>query len=86
MANTDDLLAALAAEPLPQDLHAIEPQVMARLGQILEQRAARRSLVIAGAIAVLIGAGSGLAPATSASAAEPLLGVPLQAPSNLLGR
>lgn len=86
MTRTDELLSALADEPLPIGLHAIEPEVMVRLHHRLEARTARRSLVMAGLIALAIGAGSGLPPRTSAYAAQTLLAVPSGAPSNVLPR
>lgn len=86
MTRTDELLSSLADEPLPIGLHAIEFEVMARLHHRMEARAARRSLLMAAAIALAIGAGSGLPPQTSAQAAPTLLAVPSGAPSNVLPR
>lgn len=86
MTRTDELLASLGDEPLPISLHAIDLEVMARLHHRLEARTARRSLVMAGLIALAIGAGSGLPPQTSAHAAQTLLAVPSGAPSSLLPR
>lgn len=86
MTRTEELLSSLAAGPLPIGLEAIELEVMARLHRRIEARAARRSLVMAGLIALAIGAVSGLPPQTSAQAAQTLLAVPSGAPSNLLPR
>jgi phosphoribosylcarboxyaminoimidazole (NCAIR) mutase len=84
MSNTDALLLSLAAEPLPAELQGIKPEVMSRLLRRLEARGARRSLAMAGLIAIAVGAANGLSPPSDAYAAQPLLGVPAQAPSNLL--
>lgn len=86
MTRTDELLSCLADEPLPLGLQVMEPEVMARLHHRLEARTARRSLVMAGLIALAVGAGSGLSPQTSAHTAQTLLAVPSGAPSNLLPR
>ena len=86
MTSTDELLCLLGDEPLPSGLETIEPAVMTRLRQHIEVQAGRRSLAVAGFIALAIGAGSGLVPQTTAQAAPSLLAVPSAAPSNLLPR
>jgi hypothetical protein len=86
MTKIDDLLDVLANDPLPARLDNIDGEVMARLDRRLESRATRRSLVVAGVIAAVIGGGGGLVSRPSALAAQPLFAIPVQAPSNLLGR
>ena len=83
MNQLDELLGQMGAEPPPAALAAIDGAVMAGLGQRREASVARRGLLLASGVAVLVGLAGTLAPSTPASA-EPLLGVPDAAPSHLL--
>jgi hypothetical protein len=82
--DADELLVVLAEEALPERLDLIEEDVFTRFRRKLEAKAARRSLVMAGVIAALIGGGSTMASRSPAYAASPPFGVPVDAPSNLL--
>ncbi|MDP3552172.1 MAG: hypothetical protein Q8R81_17455 [Novosphingobium sp.] len=82
MADIDDLLGALAAKT-PPALVALESQVFQGLAQRREQAAARRGMVLAVAAAAVVGIVGSVAPSAPAQA-EPLFGVPQDAPSHLL--
>lgn len=83
MSDLDHLLAHLREAPSHAGLAALDGPVMAGLARHRERLEARRGLVLASAIAILVGAGATVVPGSSASA-EPLLGVPQAAPSHLL--
>lgn len=83
MTQLDDLLERFGAEPAPPALAAIDGAVMAGLSQRRESRMSRRTMVLAGCVAAIVGIGGTLVPAGSANA-EQLLGVPDAAPSHLL--
>jgi len=82
--GADELLVVLAKEPLPERLDLIEADVFSRFRRKLEAKAARRSLVMAGVIAAVIGGGSTMASRSPGYAASAPFGVPAEAPSNLL--
>lgn len=83
MTELDELLGRMGAEPPPPGLAAIDDAVLAGLGQRREASLARRGLLLASGVAVLVGLAGTLAPSSPASA-EPLLGLPDAAPSHLL--
>jgi hypothetical protein len=83
MNELDELLGHLGAEPVPPALARIDGAVIAGLGARREAGMARRSLMLAGLVALLVGGAGALAPTASASA-EPLWGMPAAAPSHLL--
>lgn len=83
MTELDTLLGRFAEEPIPGELAALDGAVLAGLGMRREARTARRALMLAGGVAVLVGMAGTLGSASPASA-EPLLGVPEAAPSHLL--
>lgn len=83
MTELDELLGRIGAEPTPAALAAIEGAVLAGIDQRREASVARRGLLLASGVAVLVGLGGTLAPSSPASA-EPLLGMPDAAPSHLL--
>lgn len=80
MADIDELLGALAAKATPPSLSIIDDEVMRGLTRRRESATARRGMVMAVAIAAVVGS---VAPAAPAQA-EPLFGVPSGAPSHLL--
>lgn len=82
MSELDELLLRLAAEPAPA-LDGLDRAVMAGLGRRRERQVARRTLALAGGVAIFVGTAGALAPGAPASA-EPLLGMPAAAPSHLL--
>lgn len=83
MRKLDEMLGSLGAEPVPLALAGLDDAVMAGLGRRREAQAARRGLLLASGVAVLVGLAGTLAPSSPASA-EPLLGLPDAAPSHLL--
>jgi hypothetical protein len=82
MSELDELLLCLAAEPAPV-LEGLDGAVLAGLGRRRERQLARRTLVLAGGVAIFVGMAGALVPDAPASA-EPLLGMPAAAPSHLL--
>ena len=83
MMDLDLVLERIGSEPVPAALAAIDGSAVARLARRRETQTARRGLVLAGGVAVLVGLAGTVAPSTPAHA-EPLLGLPAAAPSNLL--
>jgi hypothetical protein len=83
MSDLDHMLQALGAVPAPPALGELEPAVFTGLARHRERQVSRRALALAGGVAVLVGMGGALAPVDRASA-EPLLGLPAAAPSQLL--
>lgn len=83
MSDLDELLARLRDVPDHAGLGALEAPVMAGLTRRRETTEARRGLALAGAIAICVGTVATLVPGSPATA-EPLLGVPGAAPSQLL--
>lgn len=83
MADIDELLGALAARQAPSSLPSIDDGVMRGLAQRRESATARRGMVMAVAIAAVVGIAGSIAPSSRAQA-EPLFGVPSGAPSHLL--
>lgn len=84
MTELDTLLIQLRREPPGSRLDGLEAQVMTGLAERREQMAARRGYVLAGCLAVFVGAAASIVPGAPVSA-EPLLSVPAAAPSHLLG-
>lgn len=85
MTKLDTHFARMREAPLPGALDAIDGGVFAGIAARQEAAVARRGLVLAGAVSLVIGLSASLMPVNEAHA-EPLLGVPAEAPSNLLGR
>lgn len=83
MADIDELLGALASKETPTSLASIDDGVMRGLAQRRESATARRGMVMAVAIAAIVGIAGSIAPSAPAQA-EPLFGVPSGAPSHLL--
>lgn len=87
MNELDELLGQLGTQPVPTALAGLDGAVLAGLDARREARLARRSLALAGGVALLVGGAGALAPASRASA-EPLpqllSGMPAAAPSHLL--
>jgi len=83
MMDIDLVLEHLSSEPVPAGLAAIDGGALAGLARHRETQAARGGLLLAGGVAVLVGLAGAVAPSTPAYA-EPLLGLPAAAPSNLL--
>lgn len=85
MTNLDKQFARMREAPLPEGLDAIEQTVFAGIASRREAAVARRGLVLAGAVSLVIGLSASLVPVNEAQA-ESLLGVPAAAPSRLLGQ
>jgi hypothetical protein len=83
MADLDDILGALGAQSTPPALAMIDKGVMVGLAARRDARVARRGMMMAVAVAALVGVVGSIAPAAPAQA-EPLFGVPSGAPSQLL--
>lgn len=83
MSELDDILRQLRSEPVPGVLAGLDGAVLAGIGRRRESVVARRAIVVAGCVALVVGVAGALAPSAPASA-EPLLGVPAAAPSHLL--
>jgi hypothetical protein len=83
MNNLDDMLVRLRDDPVPIGLASLDASIVAGVHRRREALEARRGLMLAGAIAILVGVGGTLVPGGPA-AAEPLLGMPYAAPSHLL--
>jgi len=84
MTHLDSQFAQLREVPLPGSLDTIDAGVFAGIALQQEVRMVRRGLVLAGAVSLVVGLSVNLMPANEARA-EPLLGVPEEAPSRLLG-
>lgn len=85
MTQLDTVLESLRAAPAPDALGAIEPGVFAGVAMQREKAVSRRGLVLAGAISLVIGTSASLVPASEARA-DPIFGIPANAPSHLLAR
>lgn len=83
MNKLDDILDELRAKPPHSALTEIDATVFAGMARRRDQQASRRGMLLAGVIAVTIGAAGGVIPSSSANA-EPLFGIPAEAPSHLL--
>lgn len=83
MADLDDILGAMGAQASPPALAAMDDRVMQGLAARREAGTARRGMVMAVAVAAVVGIAGSIAPAAPANA-EPLFGVPSGAPSHLL--
>ena len=83
MADIDDLLGALATTATPPALGTIDDGVMRGLAARRESAVARRGMVMAVAIAAVVGIAGSVTPSAPAQA-EPLFGVSSGAPSHLL--
>lgn len=83
MADIDNLLTALANAAPPPSLAALESEVLQGLARRREQATARRGMVLAVAAAAVVGIAGSVTPSAPAQA-EPLFGVPQDAPSHLL--
>lgn len=84
LTKLDSQFTQLREAPLPEGLDLIEQHVFAGIAVQRETAIARRSLVLAGAVSLVIGLSGSLVPVNEARA-EPLFGVPAAAPSRLLG-
>ncbi|MEC3948020.1 hypothetical protein [Sphingobium sp. HWE2-09] len=86
MADLDQLLGAVRAMPTDARLVDIDAAVMGGLARRRDRITARRSLLLAGVLALGIGWVGSIVPATSAQAAPTPIGMSDYAPSRLLGQ
>lgn len=85
MTTLDAILDQMRAIPAPEALAAIDAPVLAGVAMRKEQAMSQRGLMLAGAIAMLVGGFGSLLPASEARAG-PIFGIPAEAPSNLLAK
>ncbi|WP_022682289.1 hypothetical protein [Sphingobium bisphenolivorans] len=88
MSDLDQLLGQVRAMPVDARLEGIEAAVMAGVETRRERAVARRSLALAGIVAISIGWVGSVVPGAPAQAASPplVLGMSDYAPSRLLGQ
>lgn len=88
MSDLDQLLEDVRGMPVDARLAGMEGVVMAGVAMRRERAVARRSLALAGILAIGIGWIGSVVPGTSAQAAStpPVIGMSNYAPSQLLGR
>jgi len=88
MSDLDQMLDQLRAQPVDPRLAEMDDAVMAGLARRREQAVARRSVALAGLMAIGIGWAGSLGPAGPAQAASrpPVIGMSDYAPSQLLGQ
>ena len=86
MTDLDQLLGRVAAMPTDARLDTIDAAVMLGVGERRDRTAARRSLMLAGIVAVGIGWAGSMVPGAPAQAAPAPIGMSDYAPSRLLGQ
>ena len=83
MIQLDALFDILRATPAPEALDAIEADVFSGVARQRDKAESRRGLILAGAISMVIGTTANLFPSSEARA-DPIFGIPANAPSHLL--
>lgn len=83
MTQLDTLFDSLRAAPAPDALDAIEAAVFTGVARQRERAVARRGLILAGVISMVVGTTASLFPSSEARA-DPIFGIPANAPSHLL--
>lgn len=86
MSDLDQLLGAVRAMPADERLADMDAAVMGGLARRRDRVAARRSLMLAGLLAVGIGWVGSIVPTAPAQAAPVPIGMSDYAPSRLLGQ
>ena len=86
MSDLDQMLAQIRAMPVDNRLEQMDGAVMQGLTRRREQGVARRSLILAGLLAVGIGWAGSIVPSAPAQAAPAPIGMSDYAPSRLLGQ
>lgn len=83
MSKLDLALARLNEDCGNMSMPDLSAPVLAGFALLRERQASRRGMVLASAVALVVGSASALLP-TRPAMAEPLLGIPASAPSSLL--
>lgn len=86
MTDLDDMLDAVRAMPTDGRLETMDVAVMGGIARRREQVTARRSLMLAGVLAIGIGWAGSIMPAAPAQASPMPIGMSDYAPSRLLGQ
>ncbi|QGP81351.1 hypothetical protein GL174_18625 [Sphingobium sp. CAP-1] len=86
MTDLDQMLGAVRAMPVDARLAGMDDAVMGGVAQKRDQRVARRSLALAGLLAIGIGWAGSIVPAAPAQASPLPIGMSDYAPSRLLGQ
>lgn len=86
MTDLDQMLGAVRAMPVDARLAAMDAAVMGGVAQRRDRMAARRSLMLAGILAVGIGWAGSMVPGAPAQASPLPIGMSDYAPSRLLGQ
>lgn len=86
MNDLDQLLGQVRAMPTDARLETLDDAVMQGVARRREQGAARRSLMLAGLLAIGIGWAGSIVPGAPAQAAPAPIGMSDYAPSRLLGQ
>jgi hypothetical protein len=86
MSDLDQMLNALRAMPTDARLDEIDGAVMAGVARRREQAMARRSLALAGLLAIGIGWAGSIFPSAPAQVSLAAIGMSDYAPSRLLGQ
>lgn len=85
MTQLDTLFETLRAEPAPDALSGIDSAVFSGVAVQREKAISRRGLMLAGVISMVVGVSASLVPASEARA-DPIFGIPANAPSHLLAQ
>ena len=86
MADLDHWLNAIRSEPSDERLALMDAAVMQGLARHRDRTTARRSLMLAGLLAIGVGWAGSLVPGAPAQAASLPIGMSDYAPSSLLGQ
>lgn len=86
MTDLDRMLDAVRAMPTDARLEAMDDAVMGGVARRRDQMTARRSLMLAGVLAIGIGWAGSIVPAAPAQASSVPIGMSDYAPSRLLGQ
>lgn len=86
MSDLDQMLAQIRAMPVDGRLEQMDAAVIQGVARRREQGVARRSLMLAGLLAVGIGWAGSIVPSAPAQAAPAPIGMSDYAPSRLLGQ
>lgn len=86
MTDLDAMLEAVQALPADSRLETMDDAVMRGVAERHERTSARRSIMLAGVLAIGVGLVGSIAPSQPAQASPALIGMSDYAPSRLLGQ